>query len=214
MSKFCGNCGAQLDDFAKVCGNCGTPFETDKTVNAYIPGISYVDPEKKAKTKKKIKLAAIIAVFVVIAIIAINIVSGLVGYKGAVRKIMNAYKNYDLNTIVSMSSDLYYFMDNESYADDYFEDIISNDLDNFENRVGHKYKLTYEITDSYDMSEHKYEDLLNTLSDYGDFDADVISKVKIVEVDVTAKGGNGSMTTELKLTLTKENGSWKLLYMN
>ena len=27
MSKFCGNCGAQLDDNAKVCGNCGIPTE-------------------------------------------------------------------------------------------------------------------------------------------------------------------------------------------
>lgn len=25
MAKFCGNCGAQLDDDDKVCGQCGTP---------------------------------------------------------------------------------------------------------------------------------------------------------------------------------------------
>lgn len=213
MSKFCGNCGTQLDDSAKVCGNCGTPLETNTATNATIPGISYVDPERKAKMKKKVKLFASLAVIVVVAVIAINIISGFVGYKGAVRKIMNAYEDYDLNTIVSMSSELYYFMDDESYADDYFGDIISNDLDSFENQVGHKYKLTYEITDSYKMSDHKYEDLLDTLSYYGDFDADIISKVMIVEVDVTAKEGRDSMTIELKLTLTKEDGSWKLLYL-
>lgn len=27
MTKYCGNCGAQMDDDARVCGNCGTPFE-------------------------------------------------------------------------------------------------------------------------------------------------------------------------------------------
>lgn len=26
MAKFCGNCGAQMDDGAKICGMCGTPF--------------------------------------------------------------------------------------------------------------------------------------------------------------------------------------------
>lgn len=27
MSKFCGNCGAKLEDDARVCGNCGTPLD-------------------------------------------------------------------------------------------------------------------------------------------------------------------------------------------
>lgn len=214
MAKFCGNCGAKLDDSAKVCGNCGIHLENNKITNASIPGVSYVDPEQKAKMRKKIKLFAVLAVGIIIAIITINIVSGFVGYKGAVRKIMNAYEEYDLNTIVSMSSDFYYFMDDESYAEDYFADIISDDLDNFEEQVGHKYKLNYEITDTYEMSEHKYEDLLDTLSYFGDFDADIITKVMIVEIEVTAKDGKDSMTMELQLTLTKEDGSWKLLYMN
>lgn len=52
MSKFCGNCGAQLDDAAKVCGNCGTPLELNNTANASIPGINYVDPEKRRKQRK------------------------------------------------------------------------------------------------------------------------------------------------------------------
>lgn len=30
MSKFCGNCGAQMEDQAKVCGMCGTPFTETK----------------------------------------------------------------------------------------------------------------------------------------------------------------------------------------
>lgn len=159
-------------------------------------------------------MVATLSIVVVIAIIAINIISGFVGYKGAVRKIMNAYEDYDLNTIVSMSSELYYCMDNENYADDYFGNIISNDLGNFENQVGHKYKLTYEITDNYVMPEHKYQNLLDTLSYYDEFDSDIISKVMVVELDVTAREGRDNLTIHLELTLTKENGSWKLLYMN
>lgn len=214
MSKFCGNCGTRLEDTAKVCGNCGTILETNKTTNVSIPGISYVDPEKKAKTKKNVKLFTSLIVVIFIAIITCDIVSGFVGYKGVVRKIMNAYEDYDLNTLVSMSSELYAYMDDENYADDYFGDFIASDLNDYETMIGHKYKLSYEITDSYELSEHKYEDLLDTLSYYGDFDSDIISKVMIVEVDVTVKEGNQSMTTKLQLTLTKEDDAWKLLYLN
>ena len=52
MAKFCGNCGAQLDDNAKVCGQCGTPVGTLSA----IPSVKIVDPEKQKKTKKTLKL--------------------------------------------------------------------------------------------------------------------------------------------------------------
>lgn len=49
MARFCGNCGAQLDDDAKVCGQCGTPIDGN------VPGLKIVDPEKKKKMMKKVK---------------------------------------------------------------------------------------------------------------------------------------------------------------
>lgn len=209
MSGFCGNCGTPLAEGAKVCGQCGVPVPGSGTAAAF----RYEDPEKKAKTKKTIQLVAVLAVVVVIAIIAVNVISGFVGYKGAVRKVMNAYEDYDLDTIVSLSSDLYFCMADEDYAEDYFGGIISRDLDHFEDEVGHKYKLSYKITDHYEMSEHKYQNLLDDLSWHEDFDADIISKVMIVELDVTAKEGRDSTTMKLELTLTKEDGDWKLLYI-
>lgn len=33
MSKYCGNCGAKMDDAAKVCGMCGYRFSTVETIN-------------------------------------------------------------------------------------------------------------------------------------------------------------------------------------
>lgn len=44
MAKFCGNCGAKLDDNAKVCGMCGAMLTTS-TPN--ISGVQYVNPEKE-----------------------------------------------------------------------------------------------------------------------------------------------------------------------
>lgn len=218
MSKFCGNCGAQMDDSARVCGNCGTPFEMPTVSNARIPGVTYVDPEvkarKTAKIKKTLRITVIIAVLVAVAILAVNIVSAFTGYKGTVRKIMNAFKEYDLNTIVSLSSSYYDAREDESDVYDNFGDIISNALDSFEERVGHKYKFSYEITYSYKMSEHKFQDLINTLSYYDEFAAENISEAMVVQVDAIAKEGNTRYIRKLKLTLTKEEGTWKLLYLD
>lgn len=52
MARFCGNCGAQIDENAKVCGQCGTPIEgSTKT-----PPVKIIDPEKKKKNKKIFKI--------------------------------------------------------------------------------------------------------------------------------------------------------------
>lgn len=214
MSKFCGNCGAQLDDSAKVCGNCGTPLSENSNVSSSIPGVEYVDPEKKAKNKKRIKKFIGLIAVVVVVIIAINIISGFIGYKGAVRKIMNAYEDYDVDTLVSLTSNIrldVFDILGDDYATDYYENIVSDDLDYYENTVGHKYKLSYEITETYELTERKVDDLLDSAESYIEYIEDYdISKVMVVEVNVTAKEGNKSTDATLTIYLTKENGSWKL----
>ncbi len=201
MSKFCGNCGTKLSDKENKCSNCGTSFDVNPKL------------EKKAKIKRKFKLFVSLIVILVLAIFSVKISSGFIGYKGTVRKIMNAYENYDVDNIISMTSEIYYCMDDQNYVENYFADFIYKDFDNFENQVGHKYKISYEIIDSYEMSVHKYEALLDELSGYIDFDADIITKVMVVDIAVTAKEGKESFTRDLQLTLSKENKSWKLFNM-
>jgi len=216
MAKFCGNCGTKLDDSAKICGICGAPLESDALHTAKIPGIEYVNPEKKEKIKKTVKLVAVWAAIVVAIIVVINIISGFVGYKGATRKFMKAYEKYDMETIVSMASELYFYMDeDEEDIEDLFASAISYDLDTIEEYVGHKYKLSYEILESYNLSDRKYKEFVDEISDYLDFEPDMVSKIKVVELDVIAKGkGNKNITLDVQLVLTKEDGGWKILYIS
>jgi len=46
MSKFCGNCGAQMNDDAKICGACGTPFP----VETVAPSTTSPNPIRPPKT--------------------------------------------------------------------------------------------------------------------------------------------------------------------
>lgn len=211
MSKFCGNCGAELEENAKVCGKCGTSLLGD---TLELSNINISNPEKENKIKKKIKLIISLVIGVVVVAIATNIGLSFVGSKGLLRKTMSAYINYDINTLVSASSDIYYYGDDD-YAENYFKDKVGSDLDLFESSVGHNCKLSYEIGEIYDLPERKVDELIEDIENlYEDFDSSIISKVIVAELTVTAKQGNEEMSRDLKITMSKENNVWKIMYMD
>ena len=208
MARFCGNCGAQLDDDAKVCGQCGTPIDGNAL------GLKIVDPEKKKKMMKKVKGVIALAIVVVIAVVVVKIISGFTGTNGLVRKIMVAYEKYDIDTIVSLSSDMYYYNDYEDYVDEYFEYAVGSNIDSFESSVGHSYKMSYEEDEIYDLSQRKQDEMLKSIEyAYPDFDVDIISKIAVADVTVTAKQGSKSVSRTVKITMSKEGNTWKLLYL-
>ena len=156
MARFCGNCGAQIDENAKVCGQCGTPVE-DSTK---MPPVKVVDSEKKKKNKKIFKAMIALALVAVVAVTAINVVSKFTGYNGLLRKVMTAYEGYDIDTLVSLSSDIYYYGE-EDYVESYFENSVGSALDSFETSVGHSYQFSYEVNETYTMSERKTKEVLD-----------------------------------------------------
>ncbi len=209
MARFCGNCGAQIDENAKVCGQCGTPIEgSTKT-----PPVKIIDPEKKKKNKKIFKIVIALALVVAVAVTAINVVSKFTGYNGLLRKVMTAYEGYDIDTIASLSSDIYYYGE-EDYVESYFENSVGATLDSFESSVGHSYQFSYEVNETYTMSERKTKETLDGIKyAYPDFDVSIIEKIVVSDITVTAKQGNKSIEKELNITMSKENGKWKLLYI-
>lgn len=210
MAKFCGNCGTQLEDNAKICGNCGTPLDG---ASSNIPGLKVIDPEKQKKVKKTVKRVFVLAILVAVAIVAFNIVSQFTGYNGLLRKVMTAYESYDIDTLVSLSSDMYYYGE-EDWVEYYFEYNVGDALDSFESSVGHSYKLTYEVNETYVMSERKVDEMLSEIEySYSDFDVSVIEEVVVADVTVTAKQGSKSVNRDMDIVMTKEDGTWRLLYI-
>lgn len=214
MAKFCGNCGTQLDDSAKVCGNCGTPLSGTISTAA---NVKIVDPEKEQarqqKNKKLIKLGVYLGVLILIVIVAINIVTKFTGYNGLLRKTLAAYEDYDINKLVSVSSELYYY-GADDYAETYFENAVGSDMDYFESTVGHNYKLSFETNEIYTLSNRKFDSIVEDISwTYSDFDPSIIEKIVVADITVTAKQGKTSTRVNLEVTMSKEDGSWKLLYI-
>ena len=209
MAKFCGNCGAELDDNAKVCGQCGPPVDG----NTKAPAVKIIDPEKKKKAKKAAQLIIALVALVAVAAIAINVVSNFTGYNGLLRKVMTAYKGYDIDTLISLSSDVYYYGEDD-YAENYFEYHVGEVLDSFESSVGHSYQLSYDVNETYTMSERKMKETLEEIEyTYSDFDVSTIEKIVVSDLTVTAKQGSKSVNRDLNIIMSKENGTWKLLYI-
>lgn len=215
MSKFCGNCGAQLEDSANVCGYCGTVIEqaaiTGKT-DSLSGVVSETDAKKIAKTKKYVKLGVIAAAVIAIIVIGINIISSFTGYKGAIRAFVKAFEECDVNTMAEYSSVLHYGGDEDDYEEliEELEDRTNYILDDYEEELGHDLKFDYEICDVYDISNRKREDLLEKL-DYYEIYVD-IDEIKSVELLLTIEGSRRSTTEEFDIVLLKEDGDWKILY--
>lgn len=199
-----------MDDDAKICGQCGTPLDGAST---NISGLKVVDPEKQKKVKKAVKLVAVLAVLIVVAVVARNIASKYTGYNGLLRKVMTAYENYDIDTLVSLSSDMYYYGE-EDWVEYYFESNVGNNLDSFESSVGHSYKLSYKVNEIYMLSERKQDEMLSEIEyTYADFDVDTIEKVAVADLTVTAKQGSKSVNRDMNIVMSKEDGIWRLLYI-
>lgn len=210
MAKFCGNCGRELEDAVRVCGYCGTPTD-DMTRN--IVGVDYKNPESKGNAKKHVRCILIIAIIVSVLFGGFKVVTEFTGYKGMVRKVMKSYENYDINALVDMCSDVWFY-EMTDYVEKYFESNVGNDLDYYEDSVGHNYKFSYEVDDMYEPSERKLAELEGDVQQiYDDFDMGMIEKVMVAHIDVTAKNGRKTVNRDVVLTLTKESGEWRLLYM-
>lgn len=223
MAKFCGVCGNALGESDKVCGTCGTPvpgMERTNPVNPHVAGVKKdpvtISPEDVAKIKKLAK--RVIALVVLVAVIA---VSGIVafnntGSRGLVKKVMTAYKNYEINDLIEMSSDVYYYSYYEDYLDDYYKSVVGRTIDSIEDKVGHHPKISYKIEEIYDMTQRKSSELLDSLSeDYKDFDVDTIKKIKVavLEIQAKGKGKKDPFRKRIELVMTQEGKDWKLLYI-
>lgn len=209
MAKFCGNCGSQMDDADKVCGQCGTPFA----------GATVSDATPVAKEKGNNKVVKLI-IGVIVAIVAIvviaNIAGNYTGYKGTLNKMVKALQNNDTATLESMASSISEETYGGWYGDDvydYYDAVISDTLDKYEDAVGPIKKISYEITDATELSDRRMNELKDNLEKLYNMDTSGIKKVVQVDLKIKVKGSKKSSTYHVdNLYMIKENSGWKVFY--
>lgn len=215
MSKFCGNCGSKMDDDARICGNCGTPYAGNSDYKPVkqvkISGVNSMSPKKKKKIKLIAKLSTAAIVLIIVSVIAINIISSFTGYKGAINKAMNAFKNYDIETLMSLSSDIGFVGMETTAIEDSISKSVSSQLDSYETVAGHDMDISYEIEDSYKLSDRKYQEFLKYVENSYNYDTSDIAEIVLAKIKINAKGSFGETSyTVNDLYLIKERNKWYL----
>ncbi len=236
MSKFCMQCGAQIDDNAANCPSCGAaqnlsvnpqPANTEpnndqkvnmaepETASASIPQINIdqiknMDPSKK----KKIGIIAIAAAILLIILIVLRIIVSAGAYK-------KPFNNYEDAMNSGKGKYIYksipeYIMD--SVFDDYkkseiieeFDDILDDQTEYYEDSYGKDYKYTIEFVDKDSITRKKLRSMEKAIKyTYGEkVDVTKGYEVTLKEKVKGKKGKTSSTGNTYTYNVYKIDGEW------
>ena len=233
MAKFCGNCGARLDDSARVCGRCGAPL------GGYTPPKWDPNPNPKPHPKKSTlnpKLKKFIPL-IAAAVVVIAVLVGVIRYNSPA-SVAQRYLKASFTDSKRASSMLAYddqarivsrydgdeevFFENQSnWLDeditswkDYYKAKDASNKEGMEDELG-RYTIKTEARKVKDVSAKKirsdYEYWLDELEDSADFDRDKIKEGKRVTVKLTIKGEDDTERRTVDVVLVRTGLTWKVL---
>ena len=237
MSKFCGNCGTKHDDDAVKCMNCGTPFTNmqqliqqqsqdqpqfeaqppqdqhqNSQIQSVLPVYQAIPIKIPANVKKMIVPGAIGAAALILIIVLVSVLTSMTGHNALVNKFEKAYTDYDYEKVADMYSEttLYSYDNDKEAVGSLVAEKMERNLSYFDSRIGHDYKIKFEIVDDYEMADSQFENFKSGLSYFDDNSDDPISGARIIEMNMTAKQNEREATKRVKVIITKEKGKWKI----
>lgn len=209
MSKFCENCGAEMDDNQTICPSCGTGVGTEaeytnpvKEEPAAQPTYEDTTTTSSPKSGNGKNIGIIAGVVAVIAII-VAIIFSIFG-KGYLKPIDNYFKGIqkaDAKTYVKSSPA---FVDADE--DDY-EDYLEERLDDLEDTYGEKVKITYKVKKKEKIKKGDLQDIQDYIEEEYDEEVKVSAGYEL-KLAVTFKGKKKEKTSTDKYYVYKIDGKW------
>ena len=200
MSKFCENCGAEMNDNDVTCPHCGPQAEpaaepvVENTANGASNSANSMDT-------KNIAIIGGIAVAVIVVLIIIFNIFG----KGWKKPIDNYFKGMVKGDTDKYLSAYPEFMDmGDTIDDEYMEDRV----DELEDEYGEKLKVSYKITKKEKIKKDDLEDVKEYIEERYEEDVKV-SKGYELKVKATIKGKDDEDTESQKMYVYKIDGKWK-----
>ncbi len=214
MSKFCGNCGSQMDDNAVVCGNCGCSMSDNKTT--FKPSDPEQDKAKKSKIKKIIGICAAVVAVALVVVICFNFIGGR-SYKSVVDTYIEAsIKEPDAAAALELFPDelLSKSLRDEGMTRTEAVKKLQDSLDSAVEQI-EKYcddwSVSWEVVDIVDASNSEVKYLSDDCEDLYDFKVSAKKDLTVeIAVEVTVDGETKTNTQDLDLTLIKSGKSWYL----
>lgn len=225
MAKFCATCGAPVKEGDRVCGKCGAP------ISGTAPLPEKAEEEKKSENeiskklfdgKKKslnlVRLIAAVVILILVAVIVVNVAVRFTGYKGALRTMVNALEDFDMDALEKVTSGISNEIYGLQYGDDlsrHYEDMVTRKLDYYEDDLGPIRSIKFQITGESEFSDRRIRKVEEWLEEkYGiDTDGLGIKKIMALDLTLTVKGSKGTEKYYVQdLYLIKERGGWKIYY--
>ncbi len=217
MSKFCGNCGTELQDDAVVCSNCGVniaPQQPEAAASApasdATPGevavaaikdksLVFINKMKSDKKFMGIVLGSIAGVILVIVLLCV-LMGG--GYKSAIENYFDAMQgDYDAY-VACMPEDVF-----DDYLD--YKDMSKKELkEEMEDSSDGDLKVSYDILDTDELDEDDLDDIKDYLKENLDISKKDVTEAIEVELEVTLKYDGEKMSNETDVVVVKIDGDW------
>lgn len=206
MSKFCENCGSELNDTDTQCPNCGaavTEKTAKKEVKQTVNNTTKATPSGDKKTFAIIGIAAA-AVILVVLLLAIALGGG---YKKPLKSYFNGIQKTNATTYLKAYPS---FM-KDDIEDYYDKDRLEKMMDSMEDEYGDKIKITYKVVDKIKMDKDELEDVKDDLEDDYEDEKIKVTAGYTVCVKITVKGSDDSETRFTTFDIYKINGKWCMI---
>ena len=224
MAKFCGQCGAQLNDNATFCTQCGATIAPQQPaqqtaspmanlqqaaknidMNAIKDAVS-VENIKNLKNKPNKLTIAVLAVLLVLVILVVVILCMIFGggsWKTPINNVMDVLNDGDGKAYEELMPPYYKDM---ADALDGIIDISDEDFD--EEAEKQRDRLTKKYGDDAEIS---YEVVKKTKVDSDDIDSYNLTKAYKVKIKYTIEGEDADKTDKTTVIVGKMDGTWVLL---
>lgn len=218
MSKFCGNCGAQMDDNAVVCGNCGCKMSDNKIM--FTSNNPKETKAKKGGKKKIIVICSTLLVVVLIVVISLNFIGGR-SYKSVVDTFFEAsMKEPDAIALFELFPEKILIQElrdeemSRTEAIKEFQDSLDSSVKKFE-KYCDDWSVSWEIIDTVDASKSEVKYLSADYEDLYDFKVSAKKDLTLkVTINMTIDGESKTEVDDFDLNLIKSGKSWYLLGVN
>lgn len=202
MSKFCENCGAEMEDNQVVCSNCGNGAEAEKVAEPVAEEVK-ANPTTSNKSdliKKVGIIGGIVAAVAIIVAIIVSIVSS--GWKKPLKNYVQGMNKCDSEKYLAAYPDFLKMKTTDSDLKDMKK--------NAEKEYGDNVKYSYKILKKEKIKKDELKDVEEYISKKYDEKVKVKKGYK-VKIEAKTKGKEDYDYATSTRYVYKIDGKWKML---
>lgn len=233
MSKYCQNCGAQMEDNAVFCANCGAQSEVAysndaapayNTAPAYDAAPAYAPAPASTSfqlsnllDKKNLPILLGAVAVLIVFIIILSTIFGGGGWKSALDNYIDVVIHGKVNKLEKLAPKEYWSYYEDEYDEDFddikdeFEDNVDDMLEELEDEYGKNIKVSYKVEDKKTLSDRKLEKIAEGLNEKYDIKESSVKKAIEVELEMTIKGSEDDDDNDGEFTFVKIGSKWYMI---